>query len=364
MLDAISFTVPLTSLKVGLQAPAWLGLWLLLPVLGWLAKQQFSCQWQTMLHTHVLASLAWQASPAPRREVVWPLATWLVSIALLALALAQPVAWVLKPERAVRVMLVQDISLSMLATDMPPNRLTVAKQAALRFVQSLPPEVEVGLAMFAGNVSLPVLPTRNHAEVEAQLRHLSEADLQTNTALGSALQQAGSALVVKGEGDVAQPEALGQLLSPQAAGGQVANVIVLLSDGDSFTGQPWQQVVPWLHQQGIKVITLGLGGSEPTFITYQGETYPVELNEVALQAIAQQTEGQYFKASHAEGLAKVYGQLGQATLRWVRQPVPLQAGLLVVMLLLQLVWAWQWLRPQVAWLWWRQSNRNASQPKC
>jgi hypothetical protein len=85
---------------------------------------------------------------------------------------------------------------------------------------------------------------------------------------------------------------------------------------------------------------------------------------VALQAIAQQTEGQYFKASHAEGLAKVYGQLGQATLRWVRQPVPLQAGLLVVMLLLQLVWAWQWLRPQVAWLWWRQSNRNASQPKC
>lgn len=279
-----------------------------------------------------------QAVTLTQQQTVWRngLATTLLTGVVLALvlSLANPLVLVQRPQQQVQLMLVLDYSLSMKAVDLQPNRLTVSQQAAQRFVRQLPPGVAVGLQLFSGTVTTLTPPTTEKERLLRLLAGLSIQQLETNTALGTALLAAVRTLEASAE---QQPEPT-PLWNPRQSLQQhrPAQAIVLISDGDSYSGIPWETVLPLAQQQRIPVYTVGLGGTEPTFVTHQGNVLPVELNEASLQAIARQTGGRYYRVAEASALQSLYQDLQARTLQVVTLPVSLQsmlAGVALVTLL-------------------------------
>ena len=219
-----------------------------------------------------------------------PVAALLAALAVLAIALAA--------RNRATIMLVVDVSLSMSATDVQPDRLSTAKQAGREFIDSLPDDLNVGLVTFAGRAQTPVMPTTDHATVA---RALDGAILQSATATGDAIAAAQSAILQFGE----------QIQGPE---GPPPAAIVLLSDGKQTIPSELDDprgaytAADEAAEVGLPIHTISFG-TRGGSITVDGQVLPVPNDDESLMEIARRTEGEFHSAASLDELRDVYGEL-------------------------------------------------------
>ncbi|QGS35598.1 VWA domain-containing protein [Corynebacterium xerosis] len=227
-----------------------------------------------------------------------PVAALLAALAVLAIALAGPMAETKVARNRATIMLVVDVSLSMSATDVQPDRLTTAKQAGREFIDSLPDDLNVGLVTFAGRAQTPVMPTTDHATVA---RALDGAILQSATATGDAIAAAQSAILQFGE----------QIQGPE---GPPPAAIVLLSDGKQTIPSELDDprgaytAADEAAEVGLPIHTISFG-TRGGSITVDGQVLPVPNDDESLMQIARRTEGEFHSAASLDELRDVYGEL-------------------------------------------------------
>ncbi len=250
-------------------------------------------------------------------------------IGLLILGLARPTVRTRVPVHSADVMMVLDISLSMLAKDIQPSRIEAAKAAAIDFIRSLPSDMRVGLEVFAGDNYVLSPPTRQHEDVVAYLQALQASDMKPRTELGSALRTALGLLknvsAGKTESPSNKPDAAGENPS-QPTPVQPASedkAIVLLSDGDSHEGYPWEQAAKDARNAHVVIHTVGIGSLEGGTIAYQGMELPVSFDETALRTIAAIAGGRYFRVFKTDDFKNVYEQIQARTVHFEEQDLDL-----------------------------------------
>jgi Ca-activated chloride channel family protein len=221
------------------------------------------------------------------RRVV-PLTLFLASLAMLALALARPHATVAVPKEQASIVLVTDVSRSMLAEDVDPSRLEAARAAAQRFLEELPEEARVGAVAFSTDPHTVEAPTDDRNEIEDLIDALS-AD--GGTAAGDAL--AAALGLVDGPAEDRPPAA-----------------IVLLSDGETTTGRDPLPVARQAGRMGIPIHTVALGTRTATITTPDGTLIPVPPDPEAMRRIAELSGGRAFEVDDADELGGLYEELG------------------------------------------------------
>jgi Ca-activated chloride channel family protein len=242
----------------------------------------------------------------------------LVAFGVLVLALARPAAQLVLPAMQQTVMLAVDVSGSMQAPDVAPNRMRASQQAAKAFVERLPRDVRVGLVAYADTASVVQAPT---VQREAVLAAIDRLQLQGGTAIGEGIMVSLAALfpdrdvAFKDSGTMQRvpvPGLATQTLPPARSfqpvppGSDRSAVIVLLTDGQNTMGTDPVEAAQVAASRGIKVYTVGFGTKDGEVTGPEGWSVRVQLDEDMLRHVAELTRGQYFRASNGTELAKVY----------------------------------------------------------
>jgi Ca-activated chloride channel family protein len=294
-----------------------------------------------------------------RRHI--PPLLFLLAMIVTIVAIARPTAHITLPSWQQTIILAVDVSLSMGATDVEPNRITAAQAAAHAFVDERPLDVRIGIVTFGGSASLVQPPTMNRDDL---LEAITRFQLQRGTATGSALYVALAALLPEAGIDLesmdlkAAPSvnsARGAPLnSPRksddkafaavAPGSYHSGAIILMSDGRRTSGPDPLDAARVAADHGVRVFTVGIGTKEGGMVGSEDWSIYVRLDEETLQAIAGVTRGVYFHAGTAEDLNKVYRDLN-ARLVLERQDVEITsllaaaaAVLLLASAALSLLW--------------------------
>lgn len=254
-----------------------------------------------------------------------PVAALLAALAVLAVAMAGPMAETKVARNRATIMLAVDVSLSMSATDVKPDRLTTAKQAGREFIESLPDDLNVGLVTFAGRAQTPVMPTTDHDTVA---RALDGATLDSATATGDAIAAAQSAILQFGE-QVQGPEG-----PPPAA-------IVLLSDGKQTIPAELDDprgaytAADEAAKIGLPIHTISFGTRDGV-VNIDGQVLEVPNDDESLMEIARRTEGEFHSAASLDELRDVYGALTDEIgyeLRRSEKPRPWMAASFVLLVI-------------------------------
>lgn len=215
----------------------------------------------------------------------------LVALAGATTAFASPTAEVKVPRERATIVVALDVSLSMAATDVSPDRLTAAKAAASEFVDGLPDRFNVGLVAFSQVASMVVAPTQDHQSVQDAITTLQ---LGNGTAIGDAV--------------AASLQAVNSV--PGAAGSKAAPArIVLLSDGANTSGRSLAEVEPEAVAAGVPVSTIAYGTAQGTVRVQQG-IVRVPVDAPALAELATTTNGQAYEAASGQELKGVYEDIG------------------------------------------------------
>ena len=259
-----------------------------------------------------------------RRHV--PPALLLLAMAAALAAVARPTAVVTLPSQFQTIVLAIDVSLSMRATDVLPDRITAAQAAAKSFIEDHPPRARIGIVSFGGSAQLVQKPTDKTEELVAAIDRFQ---LQRGTATGSALVVSLATLFPDDGIDVesvvfGRPAGTGssrgtaidkpqetkrERPAPVKPGSYQSGVIVLLSDGRRTTGPDPIEVAKMAADRGVRVFTVGFGTVEGATIGFEGWSAYVRLDEETLKAVAQITQGEYYHAGTASDLKKVYQEL-------------------------------------------------------
>jgi len=251
-------------------------------------------------------SIAW------RRHL--PPALLFVAIAALLLAAARPAAVITLPSAQETIVLAMDVSGSMRAADVLPDRMTAAKEAAKAFVAELPRSVRIAVVQFAGTAAVVQAPTLSRDDVVAAIERFQ---LQRGTAIGSGIvlslatlfpdagidlsQITGQREMPPGPNDKPKPP-----FTPVPPGSYPSAAIILLTDGQRTTGPDPLDAAKMAADRGVRVYTVGVGTKEGETIGFEGWSMRVRLDEDTLKGIASLTRADYFYAGTAEDLKKVY----------------------------------------------------------
>jgi Ca-activated chloride channel family protein len=256
-----------------------------------------------------------------RRHV--PPILFLLALTSMLLAVARPSAVVTLPSHHDTVILAIDVSGSMRATDVLPNRLVAAQAAARAFVAEQPRRTRIGVVAFAGTAAVVQAPTSNREEI---LAAIDRFQVQRATAIGSAILVSLKVIFPDIEFDLRssdpRPDA-GKMGAPLSPGGEPARppfqpvppgshesaVIILLTDGRTTTGPDPVESARMAAERGVRVFTVGVGTKEGGTLSYEGWSMRVSLDEESLKAIAATTRGEYYHAATAADLMKVYQRL-------------------------------------------------------
>jgi Ca-activated chloride channel family protein len=246
--------------------------------------------------------------PGLRRHI--PAAIYLLALTAMIFALARPQATIPVPTNTGTVILAIDVSGSMFAEDVPPNRMEATKDAVRDFVQKQPGGVKIGIVSFSDFGALVAPPTRERKPVLEAINRLRP---QRGTNIGGGLQAALDAIY---EGVDGTPlPASGPNTAPTPVPGQTSNTpaasIVLLSDGQSNTGPQPEVVAQEAKAAGIKVYTIGIGTPQGTVLEIQGRNVFTRLDEDALRTVADVTGGRYFNAQDKDDLRQIYDELSR-----------------------------------------------------
>jgi Ca-activated chloride channel homolog len=253
--------------------------------------------------------------PGWRRHV--PPAVMLLGLAVLAVSAARPTAKMKLPSQQETIILAMDVSGSMRATDVQPNRLVASQEAAKAFIAELPRSVRVGVVSFAGTAAVVQAPTHSRDDVVAAIDRFQ---LQRGTAIGSGLvlalatlfpdegidlsQITGARAMPPGFSDKKEKEK--KPFIPVEPGSFTSAAIILLTDGQRTTGPDPMEAAKMAAEHGIKVYTVGIGTKAGETIGFEGWSMRVRLDEDTLKAIANATRANYFYAGTADDLKQVY----------------------------------------------------------
>jgi Ca-activated chloride channel family protein len=230
--------------------------------------------------------------PGWRRHA--PMLIFAIAIALLIAAAARPQRTVAVPVSSAAIMLANDISSSMNATDVKPSRLGAAQKAASRFVSEVPGGAQVGLIEFARRPILLQSPTTNHALTLGAIAGLRPGG--GGTAIGEAITTALHTLTTL----------------PRRGGKRPPGAIVLLSDGTSNVGPGPLAAARQAKADHIPIYTISLGTSHGTIsITRKGRTTsaPVPVSSQELAQIAQASGGKAYTAADSAKASAIYQHL-------------------------------------------------------
>lgn len=297
-----------------------------------------------------------------------PPALLCLAMLLVLLGAARPMARITLPADYLTLVLAMDVSLSMLAEDVPPNRMVAAQVAAKSFVQVLPEHVRVAVVSFAGNAQLVQGVTD---QKDALLAAIDSFQLQRGTATGSGLLvamntllpesaldlepllygaefKAGS-LVAKGQASAGR--ALDRDTAPadqqsMPVGSYTSGAVILLSDGRRTTGPELAEVAKWAASKGVRVYTVAFGTPNGFIPGFEGYSFYARVDETALQKAAEITGAEFFRATNASDLASIYQHLSSKfTLeRRDTEITALLAAMAAVLALLALGLSMRWYR--------------------
>ena len=260
-----------------------------------------------------------------RRRI--PAALLTLGLAVLALGAARPQATVPVPSSSATIMLALDVSGSMCSTDVKPNRITAAEQAASAFIKSQTGGPRIGLVAFAGTAVVLVPPTADTKQLLSALGGLT-------TSFGTAI----------GEGIVTSLDAIAQVdpsVTPTGAtvsrpgAGYADDVIVVLTDGSNNRGVDPQTAAKEAAGRGVRVFTIGYGTDNPAPLACSSDQFggfggggggggggfgggpggagnPFDADYGALMQISRTTGGTFYRAQDADQLATALARLPAA----------------------------------------------------
>jgi Ca-activated chloride channel family protein len=274
-------------------------LWLLAGVLGlaalYVVLQRRRSQYAVRFTNLRLLDRVAPTRPGWRRHV--PASLFLAMLALLVVGFARPSDEVRVPRERATVIVAVDVSRSMLASDVDPDRLSAAKAAAREFVNGLPEQFNVGLVGFAGSASVFVAPDTDREALRAGIERLAEGSTGAQgTAIGEAIT---TALTTIGS------------LDARAAEDPPPARVVLLSDGENTAGRSPESAAADALQASVPVDTI-LCGTPGGAIEQDGRTVQVPVDGQTLQAVAEQTGGGYHEAASGDELRAVYEDIGSS----------------------------------------------------
>lgn len=254
-----------------------------------------------------------------------PPAIFLAALAVAILAMARPNAVLTLPSQQRTVILAIDVSLSMRATDVEPNRLAAAQAAAKAFLQDQPADLRIGIVSFAGTAHVVQKPTNNRDDLVAAVERLQ---LDRHTAIGSGIIMSLATLfpddgidlesLVLGSREswrIHRPpekkavQKPGKPVSTVAPGSNASSAIVLLTDGRRTTGPDPLEAARMAADRGIRVFTVGFGSAAGGPAMIEGYSIYMMYDEETLKAIAQLTRAEHFHAASADELKKIYESL-------------------------------------------------------
>ncbi len=251
-----------------------------------------------------------------RRHV--PPLLFLLALTALLLAVARPAAVITLPTQHETIILAMDVSGSMRATDVEPNRLAAAQSAAKAFIEDQPRSVRVGIVSFAGTAAVVQPPTHNREDLIAAIDRFQ---LQRGTAIGSGIvislatlfPDAGIDLNSVGRKEKPRGSSLddakkqdGPEFKPVPPGSYTSAAIILLTDGQRTTGPDSIAAAKLAADRGVRVFTVGIGTVSGATIGFEGWSMHVRLDEDTLKQIANITHGDYYYAGNAAELKKIY----------------------------------------------------------
>jgi len=222
------------------------------------------------------------------------------ALALLIIALARPQSSSKKQKinvEGIDIVITIDLSSSMLAQDLKPDRLEAAKNISADFVKGRP-EDRMGLVVFASETFTQVPLTTDHGMLLNMMKEMKCGMLEDGTAIGDGLASSVS-----------------RLKDSEA----ISKVVILLTDGDNNAGSIDPATAAEMAKIfGIRVYTIGVGtrGTAPypvqtPFGGIQYQQIPVTINEPLLQQIADETGGKYYRATSNEKLQQIYDEIDQ-----------------------------------------------------
>jgi Ca-activated chloride channel family protein len=337
----MAFRWPLSLLLLGL-VPALGGIYL------WQLRRRRS---QAFRHSHIaLVRAAVPARSRWKRHV--PVCLFVTAVASLAVASARPNAEVKVPLDRTSIILALDVSRSMCATDVTPNRLAVAQDAARAFVENQPDGTRVGLVAFAGFAEVVVAPTKDRDALVAAIDGLTTA---RGTVIGTAILKSIDAIATVnlevppvGAGTPGRSAPTGpsgptgtgggEPAPGAAGGGYVPDIVVLLTDGANTRGVEPAEAATAASQRRVRVYTIGFGTANPTAMVCSSQQLGGDafgdtrgsgfgpgglggpngggpprqflvIDEPTLQQVAEVTGGAYYRAEDADQLQQVFEDL-------------------------------------------------------
>jgi Ca-activated chloride channel family protein len=251
--------------------------------------------------------------PRTRWTRLIPTLLLLLGFATLGVGAARPQTTVPVPSNSTTIMLAMDVSGSMCSTDVEPNRLTVAQKAAVSFIESQDGQTKIGLVAFAGVAGLQVPPT---TDKDALIEAINNFTTARGTAIGSAILTSIDSIAA------INPTVAPSGVDAESAqrSGYAADVIVVLTDGANTQGVEPATAAESAAVRGLRVFTIGFGTTTPSRMACTGRQAggwaggpgggfgggggrnPRVMDEGTLQAIAEITGGQYYKAESADQL--------------------------------------------------------------
>ncbi|MBE0409662.1 MAG: VWA domain-containing protein [Anaerolineales bacterium] len=303
--------------------PGFLGLLGLIPllILGYYLilrrRQRFAIRYSSL----VLVRKALPRQSKIKRHL--PFAVFMLALAPLIVSLGRPVADVLVPSGQATIILAIDVSRSMCATDIPPNRLETAKSAAKGYIQRQPSNTQIGIVAFAGFAALIQPPTTDQELLSEAIDNLVTA---RRTAIGSAIIASLDAIAEENLNVAptgSENSQAGQLSNP-LEGHFEPDIIVLLTDGASNTGPLPEEAAQMAAERGIKVYTIGFGTEAGGIMdcgdqlwgsggflggSFGGGGFNRSIDAESLQQVSAVTGGEYFSATSASELQEIFQQL-------------------------------------------------------
>jgi Ca-activated chloride channel family protein len=272
-----------------------------------------------------------------------PFALFLLALVSLTTAMARPVAQVEVPLSRTTIILAMDISRSMCATDVAPNRLTVAQEAALAFIEDQAAGTQIGIVAFARFAAIVVPPTNDKEVLKEAVNNFTTS---LGTAIGSAILKsldaiaevnpdvAPSGVNLQTEERAPEQDPLAATEEALAAAGYLPDIIVLLTDGANSDGPLPIEAAQQAADRRVRVYTIGFGTTEPgqmvcTRQQLGGDMFGGDfgsfgggggfggggfrrfliIDEPTLQAVADLTGGSYFRAENADQLLEIFLEL-------------------------------------------------------
>ena len=216
----------------------------------------------------------------------------MLAFAMIVVVLARPQtrnSWKNKTIEGIDIMLAMDVSTSMLAEDLKPNRMEAAKQVAAEFISGRPND-NIGLSIFAGEAFMNLL---QNVRTDIAARGL----IEDGTAIGMGLANAVS-----------------RLKDSKAK----SRVVILLTDGSNNRGDISPMTAAEIAKSlGIRVYTVGVGSNKvapypmPVAGGVQYVNIPVEIDNETLRGIARATDGDFYRATNTKELNQIYKEIDQ-----------------------------------------------------